>query len=169
MKTALKINFNQYEGLRHLLICQEEILSKKTILFSGIKSINPELIVVSFIHNRYLFRNDAEKSYEFYGQSRYFTFRLFELAALSYFLSDCAGLPDHLLQLNEEIKAIIKPFEYLKEKTAFQIWLEEKILTDWDICFTELRDQHPNIYRRYENEYNSEVKNKSPYDDEQDK
>jgi hypothetical protein len=169
MKLAISIRFRQYEAIRQLLEGQREINRKKTVLLSGTKSINPELIVVAMLQNRYLFLYDMEGMYKGYGQTRNFTFELHELAALSYFLSDCAGLPEQLLRLNEEIKAIIKPFEYNHHKSDFQLWLEDKILTDWDICFTELRDQYPDIYRRYENEYNSEVKNKSPYPDEQEK
>lgn len=159
-KIAITITYNQYLSIWHLLGAQYQILKKKTILFSGTKTINADIIAVSLLQNRYLFMHHVDDVFADYGDKRNFKFCLYEVAALSYFLSDCAGLPDHVDKLNQELKAIIKPHEYNQEKTPFQIWVEEKI-ANTEVTFTMLRDQYPDFYKEYEDEYNSEIKSES--------
>lgn len=151
----VSITFSQYASLRDLLTGQLEILKKKTVLFSGTKAINAEIVAVSLLFNRYQFMSHVDDFYHDYGPMKNMKFRLYELAALSYFLSDCAGLPDHIEKLNTEIKALIKPYEYNQDKSEFQIWLEEKF-QDYEITFTELRDQHFDTFKTYEEEFSRE-------------
>lgn len=158
-KIAVTITYNQYLSMWHLLGAQYKILQRRTVLFSGTKTINADLIAVSLLQSRYQFKHHVDDVFADYGDKRDFYFRLYEVAALSYFLSDCAGLPDHVDKLNQELKAIIKPHEYNQEKSDFQIWVEEKI-ANWAITYTELRDQLPETFNRYQDEYNSEIESK---------
>lgn len=154
---SLTLTIRQYESSRELLLSLSNLLKNRKVIFSGTKNISADIIAVSLLQNRYQFMHHADDVFAEYGNRRTFKFRLYEVAALSYFLSDCGGLPDHVDKLNTELKEIIKPFQYHQEKSEFQLWLEEKI-TDWEITYTQLRDQYPDMYARYEDEYNSKIK-----------
>lgn len=153
-RNVLTLDINQYDALRHLIQAEYQILNKRKALLSGTKQIPADLIVCSFLHDRNLMLYDTVRTYENYGIKKNFTLFLFQLSALSYYLSTCDDLPAQLNELKLQIKELIEPFEFESVKTAFQVHYETKMMEEVDMSFTELRDERPYLYDYYFEQFN---------------
>jgi hypothetical protein len=153
-KDVLTLDINQYDALRHILQCEHLILNKRRMLLSGTKQVPANLVVCSFLHDRNLMLYDTARTYEKYGTKKHFTLFLFQLSALSYYLSTCDDLPEQLKTLQVQIKRLIEPYEFETVKTAFQEYYERVMMPETEVSYTELRDEMPATYDYYFEQFN---------------
>jgi hypothetical protein len=154
-KDVLTLNIEQYDALRHLLQCEHLILNKRKMLLNGTKQVPADLIVCSFLHDRNLMLYDTARTYENYGTKKNFTLFLFQLSALSYYLSSCDDLPEQLKSLQLQIKQLIEPYEFEAVKTAFQEYYERVMMPETEVSYTQLRDEMLATYDYYFEKFNN--------------
>lgn len=140
------IGYYEYVTLYQVLHSLKVVVENKALVLSGIKQIPPELVSISLLKDRYLFKYDAEKTYEGYGMRKDFSLEIYQLAALAYTLEDLVELPIGLNDLVVRLNKTIKPFTYEAVRSKFQIYYEANLMQEYGWSYTELREQCIGLY-----------------------
>lgn len=144
MKIIVEISIFQYINLRDLLLNQEAKIANKQVLFSGTRMIRYEYIVIAFLDDRYLFSPEPEKQ-ELSNKTAY-KFKLYQAAALFYFLQDIHPLPSNLIEIKDYLARKLQPYMPDRKKSDFQKYYEENWMDEYQLSYTELRDEFPSFY-----------------------
>ena len=103
---SFSIGYYEYVNLYQILHSLKVVVEHKALVLNGTKQIPPELVAISLLKDRYLFKYDAEKTFEGYGMRKDFSLEIYQLAALAYTLEDMVELPQGLENLFERLKKV---------------------------------------------------------------
>lgn len=136
-----------YMNLRQLIRCTADLKSKKPIKLSGTKMIHYDLVVIAMLRSRYHFLYDEDEVFKGLLRTRLFSLAMYQAAALYYYLQDTENLTASLENLRHNLGIKLEPHLYKQTPVSeFQEYYEQNLMEDWELGYTELRDEHPQIY-----------------------